>query len=495
MNSSLFIILGTMVFAIYLGIRARKGKDMNLEQWSVGGRSFGVVLVFLLMAGESYTTFTFLGASGTAYRSGGSSYYMCLLLPYIMGYWLLPVIWKYARDYRLVSQSDFFVSKYNSKPLGVFVSIIGVIAMVPYLVLQLKGLGNIVSQMSYGVISPALSIVLSVIVMTIFVMISGIHGSAWTAALKDILVFFVVVFLGIYIPIHYYGGYESMFLEINKVNQNFLALPETGMSGSWFISTAVVTSFAFYMWPHVFSSIYTAQSAKTLRRNSLVMPFYQLSILFVIFVGFAAFLQVPGLIGSDADLSLLKLAKASFDPWFVGVIGAAGILTALVPGSLILMATCTLLSKNIYKVWKPETTDDHLSKMARSLVPIVAAVALYFTFNTGNTILTLYLMAVNIVGQLFPAMIFSLSKKSFATATGAFAGIVCGILIVAYMSITKTTIGALMPGSPQFFQDLNIGFVAILINLIVLIAVSAVTRRATIVLEESAGFKKSNTSR
>ena len=34
---------------------------MNLEQWSVGGRGFGTIFVFLLMAGEIYTTFTFLG--------------------------------------------------------------------------------------------------------------------------------------------------------------------------------------------------------------------------------------------------------------------------------------------------------------------------------------------------------------------------------------------------------------------------------------------------
>lgn len=32
---------------------------MNLEQWSVGGRGFGTIFVFLLMAGEIYTTFTF----------------------------------------------------------------------------------------------------------------------------------------------------------------------------------------------------------------------------------------------------------------------------------------------------------------------------------------------------------------------------------------------------------------------------------------------------
>jgi len=36
---------------------------MDLEQWSVGGRGFGTIFIFLLMAGEIYSTFTFLGGA------------------------------------------------------------------------------------------------------------------------------------------------------------------------------------------------------------------------------------------------------------------------------------------------------------------------------------------------------------------------------------------------------------------------------------------------
>jgi len=43
-----------------------------------------------------------------------------------MSYWLLPMIWKYAKDNNLMSQSDFFVSKYNSPNLGVLVALVAV---------------------------------------------------------------------------------------------------------------------------------------------------------------------------------------------------------------------------------------------------------------------------------------------------------------------------------------------------------------------------------
>ena len=80
MSSALVIIALFTAFALFLGLRAKRGHDMNLEQWTVGGRSFGTAFVFLLMAGEIYTTFTFLGGSGFAYGKG------CAPVYYILAY-------------------------------------------------------------------------------------------------------------------------------------------------------------------------------------------------------------------------------------------------------------------------------------------------------------------------------------------------------------------------------------------------------------------------
>jgi len=50
MNVALLIIFAFLALAIYLGIRARRGKDMDLEEWSVGGRGFGTIFVFSYLA-------------------------------------------------------------------------------------------------------------------------------------------------------------------------------------------------------------------------------------------------------------------------------------------------------------------------------------------------------------------------------------------------------------------------------------------------------------
>ncbi|MBT2616970.1 MULTISPECIES: sodium:solute symporter [unclassified Bacillus (in: firmicutes)] len=479
MNASLFVLFGFLLFIIYTGITARKGKDMNLEQWAVGGRGFGTILVFLLMAGESYTTFTFLGASSWAYGKGGPAFYIIayLSLIYCIFYWLYPNVWKYAKDHRLVSQSDFFASKYKSPYLGVITALIGVISMIPYIVLQLKGLGIIVSEASYGFISPTVATWIGVISVTVYVMISGIHGSAKTAIIKDILIFGVVVFIGIYIPYHYYGGIESMFREIQATNPDFLKLPDFGLGISWFISTVVMTSIGGLMWPHLFVATYSATGPKAIRKNAVITPLYTLMLLFIFFVGFAAIKQVPGLQGAETDLALLRISIQTFDPWFVGVIGAAGLLTALVPGSMLLMTASVTLSKNVYKVIIPTASEKQISMLSKMLVPVISLICVYFTFNGGNSIVTLLLMAYSFITQLFPAILFSLAKNNVVTKQGAAAGMIAGVITVAYITITNASIGTMLPALPQVLKDLNSGIIALGVNIIIMLIVSTFTKQ------------------
>jgi solute:Na+ symporter, SSS family len=475
---ALVVIIGVFVIAIALGLMARRGHVMNLEQWSVGGRGFGTVFVFLLMAGEIYTTFTFLGGSGWAYGKGAPAFYILCYgaIAYSVSYFLLPIVWRYAQTRKLVSQADFFVAKYESRTLGVIVALVSVAALVPYLVLQLKGLGIIVSEASGGVITQAVAVWTSSIALVGYVVVSGVRGSAWTSALKDVMILAVAVGIGVYLPLHYFGGYRAMFEAVEVAKPGALTLPSSGMSPAWFISTVLLTATGFYMWPQFFAGVYTARNENVFRKNAVILPLYQLVVLFVFFTGFAAMLVVPGLKGASADLSLLRIVEQSFGSWTVGVIGAAGLLTALVPGSMILITAGTIISQNIYRVMAPSASDRTVSLVARSLVPVLTLAAVILTLRGGQTLVVLLLMGYNFVTQLFPALILSLGERQRVSAASAIAGIVAGALTVVFLTVTSASVATLLPGAPQVVKDLNVGFVALAVNAVVLTVVALATR-------------------
>lgn len=479
MTAPLLILAATFAVAIGLGLWARRGHEMSLEQWSVGGRAFGTIFVFLLMAGEIYTTFTFLGGSGWSYGKGGPALYILCYgaVAYSFSYFLLPVIWRYAQQRKLLSQADFWVAKYDSNALGVLVALVSVAALVPYLVLQLKGLGIIVSEASYGHVSSTAAVWAGAAALTLYVVVSGVRGSAWTAALKDLMILTVAVILGVYLPLHYYGGYGAMFEAIDRARPGFLTLPASGMSPAWFISTVLLTACGFYMWPQYFAGTYTAKHEHVFRRNAVMLPLYQLVILFVFFVGFAAILQVPGLKGADGDLSLLRISEQTFSPSAVGVIGAAGLLTALVPGSMILITAATILAQNVYRVVVPTATDRTVGMLARALVGVIALLSVLLTLRGSEAIVPLLLMGYNMVTQLFPSLLACLGERPRVSTAGAFAGIVAGLATVAYLSLSGASVATLAPWAPQMVKDLNVGLVALAVNASVMFAVSAATPR------------------
>jgi solute:Na+ symporter, SSS family len=479
MNAALAILAGSLALALTLGLLARRGRPMTLEQWTVGGRGFGPLFVFLLMAGEIYTTFTFLGGSGWAYGKGAPAFYILCYgsIAYALSYFLLPAIWRHGTRHGLHSQADYYVARYDSRALGVLVSLVGVIAMVPYLVLQLKGLGIIVSECSYGTISVPWAVWMSVTALVIYVIVSGVHGSAWTAVVKDILILAVVVTLGVVLPWRVSGGLRPMFETIARDHPGFLTLAPRGMSLPWFVSTVALSALGFYMWPHSFASTYTARSEDVFRKNAAAMPLYQLVLLFVFFTGFAALVRIPGLQGSDADLSLLRISRHEFAPWIVGVIGAAGVLTALVPGSMLLMTASTILVKNVVGALRPATTERSIARLARTLVPVVGLLAAVLTLRGGTTLVPLLLLGYSFVTQLFPSVVLSLGERRVVSAAGAGAGIVTGVTAVAAVQMSGTTLAKLLPGWPAGVTDLNIGVVALALNTLVMLLVSAVTPR------------------
>ncbi len=478
MNSALVIIALTVLGVLVLGLCAQRGIKMSLEQWSVGGRAFSSVLVFFLMAGELYTTFTFLGASGFAYGHGGAALYIITYtcLAFVLSYWLLPPIWRYAKREGVLTQSDFFAKVYSSPTLGLLVAVVGLVALVPYLILQLKGLGIIVELTSYGSISTAAAVWVGAAVMTLYVTVSGMHGSASIAIVKDVVVLAVCVFLGLYLPWHYYGGLGEMFVRIEEARPGFMSLREAGYGPAWFISTVMLSCLGMYLWPHAFNVTYTARSEDSFRKNAVVMPLYALVMLFAMFAGYAAVLQIPGLSGGQIDLALLKLSIATFDPWFVGVIGAAGLLTAIVPGSIMLISASMLISRNLYLPLRPGSSDAHLSWVSRLATLGVTAVALWFTLGGSRSIVSLLLLGFSLVTQLGPALFAAVWRPGLSNKYGAGLGIVAGVAFVVLATLQVSSMKTIFPSAPGWVQEVNLGVVALALNVAVMVVVSVTTR-------------------
>ncbi len=469
---ALAVIFAIVALGSAIGFYAGARYKMDLEQWTVAGRGFGLLLMWLLMAGEIYTTFSFLGASGWAYARGGPTLYILayLTLAYVVSFYILPPLWEAGRRHGMQTESDFFQQRYGSKHLAAFVSLVGVIFLIPYLQLQLTGLGIIVEVASFEGIGRTPAMVISFALVAAFVFTSGMRAVAWVSVLKDFMLLAAAFVIGIGVPYHYFGGIGPMFSALLHAKPHHLVMPGStpNLGHSWYITTVLLTSFGFYMWPHQVGSSFSAKSGNTLRRNAVIMPLYGITLPLIFFVGYSAILVIPGL--KNGDLALLTVVRKLFPAWALGLIGGAGALTAMVPAAIQILTAATLFAKNLYRpMFAPDMTDAQVARLAKFMVVVITAVALYFAIYSSTTLVGLLLLGYAGVTQFFPGMVLGLFSRRVTTA-GVFAGLVVGVAAVAFLMLTKR--------DPVF--GLNAGFCALCLNFAVTGLVSAVTPPRTI---------------
>lgn len=483
----LIILFGFIVGIAVLGAIPGMRNKMSNESWAVGNRSFGRWLNWFIIAGEIYTAFAFLGASGWAYSKGGPAFYIMgyFSLGYLIGFHLLPRVSGYGHKYKLVTQGDMVEHLYSSRILGIVVAAIGAIFLLPYLQLQLTALGIIVEVTSLGAIDHVTAMLIAFVLVAVFVFLSGLHGVAATAVVKDVMVMVAMLFFGLYLPYHFCGGIQPMFEAVEKINPDWLTFPgkTDTLDVIWGMSTLVIISCGFYMWPQLMTDAFAAKEPSVLRHNAVWLPVYQILLIFPMIIGFTAVVVYADNPLKNGDMAFLTLVKDAMPPAVLGLVGAAGALACMIPAADILLSTSLLITKNIYirgfRRDEGALPPNHMKNVARYLILLLTAIALYLSIYHGNMLVNLLLTGYDGVTQFFPLIVLGIFWKK-ATKIAAFSGLIAGEILVFWLVLGK------LDPLPFMGGHLNAGFVALFVNAIVFVVVSLMTYKPKEEMEKAA---------
>lgn len=467
-------VVATSVFGVFmvatvalglLAVRGRGGQG-GLAEWSVGGRSLGAVFIWVLMAGESYTSFSYLGAAGWGYNFGAPVLYVVAYMScgYAVGYVVGPMLWAYAREHGLVGITDMIAHRYGRPWLGAVVAVLATVFLLPYIQLQITGMGVVVSTISYGSISLGWAYFLAFAVTTGFVVVSGLRGSAWVSVLKDILVIGTLGFLASYVPLRYFDGYGDLLDRIVAEKHDWLTLPGAAGSGygtAWFATTSLLNALTVVIFPTTVAGYLGARNADALRRNAIWLPAYNVLLFVPVLLGMAALFVVPGLTGADSNLALFKLVTDSLPAWAVGVIGVAAALSSIVPMAVFMLVIGTMWGRSVLSLMPRLHSQSRQKAAARLVVVIAGGLALIMTYTVPNTLVRLSLISYEGMAQLLPMLLLGLVWRRLSLV-GAVSGLVVGVGLVCALVFSEN--------DPVF--GVNAGIVALAANLAVALAVT-----------------------
>src|SRR5258708_35485995 len=142
-----FILVTVMGF---LAARWKSGPvNAHLDEWGLGGRQFGTWITWFLVGGDFYTAYTVIAVPALVYSVGAYGFfalpYTIIVYPFV--FWVMPKLWRVAKDSGAVTAADVVHGRYGSRTLESAVAITGVVATMPYIPLQLIGMAGAIKAL------------------------------------------------------------------------------------------------------------------------------------------------------------------------------------------------------------------------------------------------------------------------------------------------------------------------------------------------------------
>jgi SSS family solute:Na+ symporter len=459
----------TLVTGLLPGFRISK----SVTGYVAADRSMGFVVLYFVLGASVFSSFAFLGGPGWAYSRGAAAYYILAygVIGIVPLYFFGPRARRLGERFGFVTQAELLAHRYNSRTLSMILAVLSVAVFIPYLTLQMKGAGIILSTITEGRISPALGAGVTYAVVVVYVLWSGVLGVGWTNMLQGIFMMVIAWFLGLYLPYKLYGGVGPMFDQIAASEQGAMlvapGLTKSGDPWAWagFSSAVLVSGIGFTMWPHLFMKSFAAKSDRALRLTVVLYPTFQLFLVPILLIGFAGVLAFPGVEPADSILPFL-LTQLELSPILVGLVCAGTLAASMSSGDSILHSAASIgVRDGLAQAFPGRFNERNERAWIRGFVVLLSLVAFYFAVASEISLVALLLGAYGGVAQIFPLM-FGAFYWPRANGTGAVAGLISGL--------TANTFFMLHPEQSPV-PGIHEGIWGLMVNVTVFVAVSLLT--------------------
>lgn len=499
----LVVLFGLVTVMGFLATRWRRPTSMeSLDEWGLGGRSFGTWVTWFLLGGDLYTAYTFVAVPAAMFALGSVSGFFAV--PYTIV--LYPIIfvfmgrlWSVSHRHGYVTTADFVRGRFGSRSLSLAVAVTGFLATMPYIALQLVGIQAVLEVVGLGggdnIIAKDLPLFIAFALLAAYTYSSGLRAPAVIAFVKDTLIYLVIIVAIIYLPAKV-GGWDAVF----GAAEQKMATPHPvdgkptgayvpGEMQHWAYATlGLGSALALFMYPHSITASLSASTRNTVRRNAAILPAYSFILGLLALLGWVAIAAGTKPIGLDGkpnpQLVIPQLFEDSFPSWFAGVAFAAIAIGALVPAAIMSIAAANTFTRNIYREWiKPHATEAEEAKVSKLVSLVVKAFALLFVLalDKQNAINFQLLGGIWIL-QTFPAVVLGLYTRwlhRWALLAGWAVGMVYGTWQAWNVANPRAGInhfGGSLAEMPVIGQLGYIAMTAFVINLLVAAVLTLVLR-------------------
>lgn len=455
-TTALMVFCFIFLFVTLAGFLAARWRQpaagmASLEEWGLAGRSFGTWVTWFLIGGDLYTAYTVIAVPAALYGAGSMGFfavpYAVVAYPYMM--LVLPRLWRVCHRHGYVTFADFVQGRYGNRWLTVAVALTGVLALMPYIALQLVGMRVVISAMG---VQGEWPLAVAFLILAAYTYSSGLRAPAVIAIIKDFMLYVMVLAAVIVLPLKL-GGYRRIFEVANAVLATHTPSATIYLKPDQFLgysTLAVGSAVALMLYPHTATAVLSANSANTIRRNAALLPAYSFLLGLIALLGYAAL--AAGVVTKNTSAAVPLLFLKVFPEWFAGFSLAAIAVGALVPAAIMSIAASNLFTRNLYGAFaRTSLTPPEESRMAKVVSLFVKFGALVFVLRLpAPYAIEMQLLGGIWVGQMFPSVVCGVFTRWFdpwALLAGWGAGMISGTWMAASLGLKSSVYPLHLAGS------------------------------------------------
>lgn len=438
MNSS-YVYLTIFIYAIvgfYLAYRARSGLKEGIIEYFLAGRSVGGIVSALSYSATTYSAFMMIGLAGLTYRGGVGA--LGFELVYLSGLVLVaffgPRFWLVGEKFGYVSPYEMLADRYENKWIAVLSAAGACVFLIPYLAVQLMGVGYLMNGLSGGTIPYMVGVIIAVVLAVTWALVAGMRSVAWTDSLQSLIMIVVSLLILFFIVFKEMGGFINFFKTIETQYPEYLSVPGPGFFNfKTFLGLTLPWFFFSISNPQVSQRLFIPKSLKAMK--TMIRGFLVFGLIYTlvsVLWGFGAKILLPDL--ASADMATPTLLASEHVPVLLGLLAMVGITAAAISTiDSIILTLSSLVVRDLFRDISDEAGKQ--LKLGKVFIFIIALVSLLFARGQFGLIASLS-VASSVGLMVMVPTIFGAFFWKRATAAGSIFSILTGAATALYLQLS-----------------------------------------------------------
>ncbi|MFP8876039.1 MAG: sodium:solute symporter family protein [Myxococcota bacterium] len=465
--------LGVVALGIYLlilvvvaEVARRARRETSPADHFLAGRELGVFVIFLTLYATAYSGNSLLGYPGEAYRRGFS---WVMATGFMMGiivvfHALVPKLRSVAVRHGFVTPGDWvrhrFGGESGGRELALGVAVLMTVALANFLFAQLKAMGLMAEQVTGGLVSYELGVLLLATTILVYETVGGMRAVAWTDTAQSLLMLVGLAALLTWL-LGESGGLSEMTRNIAQQRPEAVLVPSARESVNW-LSSILLMGLASVVYPQAIQRIYAARSGVVLRRAFAIMTFMPLTTTLVVtLIGLAAIPRFAGLgeLEADSVMPLLLGAWAEAGPLFTlaAVVVFMGALAAIMStADSVLLSLGSIAAEDLAR--RPRSAEETTRLGKRVAAAVMIAMAALALVAREVTLWGLIELKMELLIQCVPAFLLALHWPGMRARAG-----LAGLLLGSAIAISGLALDV------QRVAGVHLGVIGLVANLLVVV--------------------------